>query len=415
MNITGNNIGTMYRKTTQMEPMLPSGTTKLEDQARGVISQSAALGGQLHPVTQLAVVELLRLINSYYSNLIEGHSTHPIDIERAMHQDYSSDPAKRDLQFESLAHINCQRQLDSRLHDEPELDVASGDFIVWLHRIFYEQLPKELRRVVYQKTGEGLEVVPGEIRQRDVEVGQHVAPASEELPAFLKRFADIYSPVKHHGVAPLIAAAASHHRLMWIHPFLDGNGRVTRLYTDACFRRLPLHGYGLWNVSRGLARRRDEYMAALTWGDAPRHNDLDGRGNLSNEGLLKFCGFFLEVCLDQIGFMHGLLKLDGLLDRIQGYVSMRNARIIPAPKAEYPSLKPEAAFMLQEALLRGQVSRGDIIRVSGMAERSGRLVLGQLLNEGLLVSDSPKGAVRLDFPTHVASYLFTDLYPGQIV
>ena len=71
--------------------------------------------------------------------------------------------------------------------------------------------------------------------------------------------------------------------------------------------------------------------------------------------------------------------------------------------------------MLQEALLRGQVSRGDIIRVSGMAERTGRLVLGQLLDEGLLVSYSPKGAVRLDFPIHVASYLFPDLYPGQIV
>jgi Fic family protein len=80
---------------------------------------------------------------------------------------------------------------------------------------------------------------------------------------------------------------------MWIHPFLDGNGRVTRLYTDACFHKLPLSGYGLWNISRGLARRRDDYMSALTQGDAPRRNDLDGRGNLSNEGLVKFCDFFL--------------------------------------------------------------------------------------------------------------------------
>jgi len=61
------------------------------------------------------------------------------------------------------------------------------------------------------------------------------------------------------------------------------------------------------------------------------------------------------------------------------------------------------------------VSRGDIIRYSGMGERSGRQLLGQLLAEGLLVSDSPKGAVRLIFPTHVASYLFPELYPAQIV
>jgi Fic family protein len=198
---------------------------------------------------------------------------------------------------------------------------------------------------------------------------------------------------------------------MWIHPFLDGNGRVARLYTDACFRKLPVIGYGLWNISRGLVRRRDDYMAALTQADAPRRNDYDGLGNLSNEGLLKFCRFFLDTCLDQINYMNGLLKLDALLERIQGYVRMRANRMIPAPKEGLPTMKPEAAYMLQETLLRGEVSRGDMIRVSGMAERTGRTVLGQLLKEGLLTSDMPKGPVRLAFPTFVAGYLFPALYP----
>jgi hypothetical protein len=67
--------------------------------------------------------------------------------------------------------------------------------------------------------------------------------------------------------------------------------------------------------------------------------------------------------------------------------------------------------MLQEAMLRGQSARGDLIRVSGMAERTGRALLGQLLKEGSLASDSPKGAVRLGIPTHVAGYLFPGLYP----
>jgi Fic family protein len=404
----------MHRNPSEMEPLLPSGVPDLEDLAREVVSRSSALGGQLHPVTQQAVVELLRLINSYYSNLIEGHSTHPVDIERAMRQDYLTDPAKRDLQMESLAHIKCQREVESRLREEPEINTADNGFIVWLHRVFYEQLPVELRQVKDEKTGEVLEVVPGEIRQREVKVARHVGPASEHLPAFLNRFATAYASDKHHGVMPIIAAAASHHRLMWIHPFLDGNGRVARLYTDACFRRLPLHGYGLWNVSRGFARKRDDYMAALSWADALRRNDYDGRGNLSNETLIAFCRFFLTTCLDQITFMHGLLKLDGLLDRISGYVSMRGAKLIPGVKPEYQTLKQEAAYMLQEALLRGEVGRGDMLRVSGLAERTGRIVLGQLLDEGLLVSDTPKGAVRLNFPTHVAGHLFPDLYPAQI-
>ena len=403
----------MYTTPSQMEPLFPSGAPDLDDLAREVVSQSAALGGQLHPITRQAVVELLRIINSYYSNLIEGHSTHPVDIERAMRQEYSSDPAKRDLQLESLAHIRCQQQLEAHLQENPDLDVATADFIVWLHRIFYEQLPKELRFVISPETGESLEVEPGQIRQREVKIARHVAPSSDHLPAFLNRFANAYSSSKHHGLEPLIAAAASHHRLMWIHPFLDGNGRVARLYTDACLLRLPVEGYGLWNVSRGLARQREKYMDALGAADALRRNDLDGRGNLSNEELVKFCRFFLETCLDQIAFMRGLLGMDNLLDRIRGYVIMRERKMIPGPAQEIRPLKPEAAYMLQEVLLRGKVARGDLLRVSGMAVRSGRIVLAQLLEEGILGSDTPKGPVRLNLPTHLAGYLFPDLYPAR--
>lgn len=404
----------MFVNPTAMEPLLPAGSGELEDLAREVVSRSAAMAGQLHPHSQNGVTNLLRVINSYYSNQIEGNSTHPIDIERAMRGDYSNDSTKRDLQLESLAHIECQKQIQEWMSDKQTFDPSNPDVICQMHRIFYDQLPYELTQVKHAETDKLLDVVGGVLRHRDIKVGGHVGPSHESVPLFLKRFRNFYRQGHHHGIMPIIAAAAAHHRLMWIHPFLDGNGRVVRLYTDACFQLIPVRGYGLWNVSRGLARNRDRYMEALASADCQRLDDYDGRGNLTNRGLVDFCNFFLETCLDQIDYMHQLLDLNTLLDRINGYVRMRAEKIIPAPSDKYKGIKIEAVKVLQDVLLRGQMTRGDAAKASGLG-RSGRDVLAQLLDEGLLISDMPKGSVRVNFPTHFANYLFPDLYPSRIL
>ena len=81
---------------------------------------------------------------------------------------------------------------------------------------------------------------------------------------------------------------------------------------------------------------------------------------------------------------------------------------------EYKTIKKEAAYLLQEAFMRGEFERGEASRICGMAERTARDVLKQLVDEGLLVSDTPKGAVRLGLPTAVAGYWLPDLYPEQL-
>lgn len=402
-------IGIMSPSTAMMEPLLPSGSPDLEEAALTLLTRSAALGGQLHPTTRSTIASFLRIINCYYSNLIEGHGTRPIDIERAMRHDYSAEPAKRDLQQESIAHIDCQRLIEERIAAEPAIAVADSDFLRWIHQMFYDRLPNAMRTVRNDSTGETAEVIPGEFRKRDVRVGRHVGPPSMSVQRFVDRFSTFYRVESFRGTGSVIAIAAAHHRLMWIHPFLDGNGRVARLFTDAWFRRMPLSGYGLWNVSRGLARKRSDYMAALTWGDATRRNDLDGRGNLSNEGLGKFCRFFIDVCMDQVDFMAEQLDLPGLLRRIEGYVALRSTETLPPPEKNGDPLRPEASRMLTEALLRGEIGRGEIVLMSGLAERTGRKLLGQLLDERLLASDTPKGPVRFGLPAHAADYIIPGL------
>jgi Fic family protein len=396
-----------------MEPTIPSGDGLLEDQAKELVGKSARLGGVLHPMTRDAVIDLLRLINSYNSNLIEGNNTEPAEIEKAMKRDYSQDPAKRNLQMESLAHIHVQREMEKKLAENPDQDPSDRDFLCWIHEVFYEQIPEELHWVVNDETGERVRVTGGELRQREVHVGRHYPPDSRELDRFLRRFGEAYQRGRHHGIKPIIAAAAAHHRLLWIHPFMDGNGRVARLYTDASLR-LNLDGYGLWNVSRGFARSAATYKASLSLADARRRNDLDGRGNLSDEGLTAFCRFFLDICHDQVDFMAGLLQLDGIIDRIKGYVKLRAERMIPSPGGEQRGMKPEAAKIIEAVLLRGHMTRGESAEAAGLP-RTGRDILPQLIAEGILVSNMPKGPVRVAFPTHFAGYLFPDLYPNRLL
>jgi Fic family protein len=403
----------MYERITQMEPLYPARAEALEDLARKVVAESAKLEGRLAPPTLAGIRSLLKVVNSYYSNLIEGHSTHPIDIERAMRQDYSADQNKRDLQIESQIHIEVQEELAKRLVDEPDLNVASPELLCWIHERFYSRLPEGLRWVKGDHQGKEW-VEAGVFRNRTVAVGAHIPPKAEALDKFLERFASYYDPAKQHGVDPLIALAAAHHRLMWIHPFLDGNGRVARLFTDAYFLRSQIAGYGLWNVSRGLARSRESYRAHLAAADAPREGEMDGRGGLSDRTMTGFCKFFLEVCVDQTQYMDSLLALNGFLNRLEKYIRLRESGMAPGPTEPLAiALRVKVIPVLQEVAIKGEISRGDVFRLIGMSERSGRDILGSLLQEGLLVSDSPRGPVRLGFPTHAAGYWFPELYPPE--
>lgn len=403
----------MHTQPSAMEPMLPDRQEALLNLAFNITKVSARTAGHIHPLVFHEIVKMLRVINSYYSNLIEGHSTHPIDIERAMKQDYSGEPAKRALQEESLAHITVQKAIEQRLLTEPGLDITSEAFIRWVHESFYRLMPDEFRYVEDPKTRQRLEVVPGALREQPVIVGLHVAPEPSALSHFLTRFHQAYRLDCHHGGEQrLIAAAAAHHRLGWIHPFLDGNGRVMRLFTDTYLHKAGLEGYGLWTVSRGLARNVARYKAQLAGADAQRQGDLDGRGNLSMKGLWAFCEFFLQTCLDQAEYMSDMLRLDQLASRIKGYIDLRARGLAPGTEG-YGKLNEQSIGILHAVLLHGELPRGEAGEASGYAERKGSQLIKQLLEEGLLRSDSPKGPVRLGFPAHATAYLFPDMIPAR--
>jgi len=247
-----------------------------------------------------------------------------------------------------------------------------------------------------------VKVVPGELRDGEVQVDDHLAPPAAALPHFLRRFDEAYDPQNLSKVRQIVAVAAAHHRFVWIHPFYDRNGRVVRLMAHAMLSRLGL-GNSLWSVARGLARSVTQYKALLAEADHPRRSDLDGRGALSQRALIKFCQFFLTTCVDQINYMQSLLEPSELLKRIERYTQDE----IDAKRL------PKGGFkLLREALLSGEFERGKAAAITGSGERTARDVLSALAHQKLLISDTPKTAVRLGFPLNVVERWFPLLYPA---
>ena len=410
-----------------MEPLFPD-LAVLQPRATETARKADEVGRHLHPDTLAAVTELLRTINCYYSNLIEGHDTHPVQIERALEGDLSASPGLRDLQIEARAHIEVQRAIEERLRQEPALNVCDTRFLCWIHGEFYGRLPADLR-VVRSPDGRREEpVVPGALREFDVRIGNHFAPSPEELETLLARFADAYDSNRlgrddASRARVLATIGAAHHRLLWIHPFGDGNGRVTRLMTDALLRRAEVGAHGLWTVSRGLARARVRYRAMLAAADEPRHDDYDGRGALSARALTAFSSFFLDVCDDQISYMGEMLAVNGLRDRFVAYCRAREVGAIPSPiergsgreSRRGPGrppvgFRPEATRLLRKLLAEGALPREEVEEVTGLGDRTARRLVSSLAAEGLITAETPRAALRLRFPAHAAPYVFPDLY-----
>lgn len=388
--------------TSLMEPLLIAEGSRhrpaLTDLTLELVQRSAGFRHSLPESILTSLADLVRSMNCYYSNLIEGHDTHPIDIERALKGDYSHDARKRDLQLEAKAHIAVQRWIDG---DGLKGRALAADSICEIHRRFCEQLPDDLLWVEDPRTKEKIKIIPGVLRHRDVAVGRHIPISAPAVPRFLERYEAVYSKLG--KTETLLSAAAAHHRLAWIHPFLDGNGRVARLISHATLLE-TLDTGAVWSIARGLARNVDAYKGHLAACDQQRRNDLDGRGNLSEENLAEFTRFFLTTCIDQVTFMEQLMQPDQLRARILLWAQ---------EEIRLDKLPPKSGAILEALLYRGELPRGDAAGIIGTGDRQARRVVSALTDQGVLTSESTRAPLRLAFPATLSSRWMPGLFPDR--
>ena len=387
-----------------MQPLLPEGPAAngLVELAATLVEESLALGaaaGALAP----ALRPLLRAMNSYYTNQIEGQHTRPSDIARALEKRFDADAELARKQRLAIAHMAAEIELEPVFAAMSSPERYRPPAVSRVHEALYSRLPPRERR-----TDVGSIISPGALRQVDVTAGHHSAPPHRAVAALLEHWGARYGALPGRE-QPIVGAACAHHRLLWIHPCPDGNGRTARLHLHLTLAALGLL-HGPWSPLRGIARDRAQYYARLNNADLPRRNDLDGRGALSEEELIRFASWLLGVCVDQCRFMRGLLSLGGLRARLHELLSSLAAQPWTLG-SERSVVKLEALEPLHYVALAGPVDRARFLAMTGLAPRTARRVLASLLHYGVLTETSPRSPVAFAVPLASLRHLFPRLWP----
>lgn len=394
-----------------LTPILPGPKLigPLKDISTEVAAASARLEGGIAPETSRTLGERLRLVNSYYSNLIEGHKTTIPEIEDALAQRFADRPDRRYAQELCAAHVLTERVFMEELEHDQAAEICSADFIRQLHRVFYSHLPPEHQRTHHANGFTDIPVLPGRLRDAEVSVDGATphGPDASTLATYMDTFHDAFSPGAFHGDERLIAAAVSHHRLTWLHPFRDGNGRISRLHTGLYLARANVNRCNLWSLSRGLSRNKNGYMLNLRATDSPERVNQDV---FFDERLTAdFCRFFFEICLDQISFMRALLRLEDIDRRVEWLVQSMI-------RTGNEDLAPEAERLLRAVFREGLIPRGKIPEIVGLPERTARRrVTTPLERLQLLKSESPKKPVSMGMPVNALPFLFPSLFDPAVI
>lgn len=394
-------------------PPIPSKRLgELKDMAQEVIIASSTLEGRIAPETATALGDRLRFLNSYHSNLIEGHKTSIVDIEAALDKVFSRDSQKRYAQELCAAHVQTERALMDEVISGPPENICGFEFVSKIHKTFYGLLPKNHQYVHNQEGFTRHSVKPGEMRDGAVSLDGGITahgPDAKTLWGKYNEFEKCYHPTHFHGDERLIAIAASHHRISWLHPFRDGNGRVARLFSGLYMACTGINRSNLWSLSRGFSRHKQWYMTNLQSADSiDRHKKC-----FDQDFFADYCLYFLEVCLDQARFMDKILGLNRIDARIEGYIKDRDKA-----RGALNPLDRRSGRLLKALFMQGSISRGDAQSILGMnqqSDRQARRIVSSLIKEGLVQSESHRAPLTIAFPAKVLRYYFPDIFDPSVL
>lgn len=391
----------LIKSKSWLDPILPDALPPSIIQAADALPRKTQfLAGRLPAETAARLGQLLQITNTYYSNLIEGQYTEPADMQRAQ-----SAPVRdrKLLTTLTVKHMRVQALMERKLRWAGVVDwrdMFAPELLSAVHKRLFADSCDEGRLL-----GNGLLMTPGELRSVsgiNVTVGNHDAPDASAVDAMLLHLQNGFGR-QTDPRRQLIAALAYHHRMAWVHPFPDGNGRVVRMITHLQLARLGMSST-LWSLARGLARRHEEYYRVLALADRPREGDLDGRGQMSQKRYFEFIEFMLDVCHDQVDYMTAALDPTQLRARVIRAFQF-NERIVGL------GIRPTSAPAIIALITQGSLPRNEIKIFTGLTPRPAIDELTRLTKAGLVESQTPKSRlVRPGLPAWFAQDIFPELH-----
>lgn len=304
------------------------------------------MGERLIPSISLKLTQENQLLATHYSTSIEGNPLSPREVTNIILGDsIPSTKSEREVKnyFDALNYVSVQAQKRTRLTVE---------------------LVQELHRRVMQD----IEIKqPGRFRSSGVIVGhrnmsglviKHKPPAHTEVgikSRLLGLFAYLNRPSQ---LSPLILAGIMHHEIAYIHPFYDGNGRVTRLLT-AYF--LQIHDYEV-----------TKYFILDDYYDLDRLEYSDKLHTADKGSKTVWLEYFLE------GIAH---SLKASLERIRDFTQ----RHIETIKGENRVLvTPREEDVLQIVVDLKKIKTSDVSKTLAVSRQQAQQLLHNLVGKSVL-------------------------------
>lgn len=113
----------------------------------------------------------------------------------------------------------------------------------------------------------------GTYRTKEVYVGTYIPPEPKDLVSLMAEFIDWLNNPTPLNLSPILYAGIAHYKLVAIHPFMDGNGRTTRILTKLMLKKLGYDFITYFSLESYYNRERKLYYTALDSADSHRVGD----------------------------------------------------------------------------------------------------------------------------------------------